>query len=259
MTLDKQQEERVRGAFAVLVDSTPLGADFEELADTQTAKNKTRINGALVFGTAFVVVLLGGLLAWIAFGSSPNEPSPSEVAGTVLPEALDTEGAQSLLDYIPDRQVIRLMRPFSDALPPTFEEYQEVALWTASCIESVGAELVFGTDAEVEAVAEFTPGIPGSKLYVWLAGPVAPGSPAGSGDHASEFCKMMSGYDNVKMYYVNNPSQEDLDAWYDSVRTCLTEEGIDFDEVFYPKTTRENGRSYYEITPTGDVPIHCWP
>lgn len=176
------------------------------------------------------------------------------------PEKPTEKTSASLLDHLPpDRPVFN--RPLSDAFPPTFEEYQEVALWTASCIESVGAELVFGTDSEVEEVLAPVPGISASGLYVFLTGRVAPGSPAGSGVHALDFCRMMSDYEDVEMYYVNSPTQEDIDAWYESLRICLVESGVeDVDSVMGPKTVAEPGdNELHEDLAKEKVPTHCWP
>ncbi len=45
MTLDNQQKERVRGAFAALTDSAPIGVEFDELTQLVVSNTAIRAHG----------------------------------------------------------------------------------------------------------------------------------------------------------------------------------------------------------------------
>jgi len=88
MTLDNQQEERVRGAFAALTDSTPLGAEFDELTNLRSApsvrplasSNRRTHGWVYALAAAAVLVLVGG--AALLFGEigsdTPVATSPAD-------------------------------------------------------------------------------------------------------------------------------------------------------------------------------------
>lgn len=67
MSLPDQHEEKVRSAFAALVDATPVGVEFHELTDSIVAPSRPRQEASrvVVFGAAFLFVsLIGGLMVW---------------------------------------------------------------------------------------------------------------------------------------------------------------------------------------------------
>lgn len=81
MTLSDHNQEKVRNALAVLVDATPVGAEFDELTDPELGSAGKRPRGVLVFGAAFLVVgLLGGLMLWAT--RDVGQSNESDVAAT---------------------------------------------------------------------------------------------------------------------------------------------------------------------------------
>lgn len=65
MTLSDHNREKVRNALAVLVDATPVGAEFDEVTRAQLTPVGRRPRGVLAFSAAFLLVgLLGGLMLW---------------------------------------------------------------------------------------------------------------------------------------------------------------------------------------------------
>ncbi len=253
MTLDNLNEERVREAFAVLTDASPIGVEFEELGSVEIIRPRTIGRPIVAFVSALLVVTLLGVLGVLLF-SSPQalpeaRPAPSDVAG-------DPADLPGLLP--PDRPVFD--RPL-DLLPPTFEEYREVAEWTVACIEAVGVEVVdFGTADVAHGYRGWHPGFFPSDYFSWLTGEVDPNGPAGSADHATAYCKQWSNYDNVFNAYINNPTQEQLDDWHDSIRVCIDGLGIAFSDVFEEPTVHDGGLVYPELKRgSADVPTDCWP
>lgn len=71
MTLSKDQAERVREALSAVVDATPPGVGFEDLLTAVPArepKQRRWPNGVVAFGTAFVVVILIGVVSLLFAG-----------------------------------------------------------------------------------------------------------------------------------------------------------------------------------------------
>ena len=104
MTLDNQQEERVRGAFAALTDFTPVGAEFDELTDVYIAPSVRPLvssesqRGWLIAVAGAVVVLILGLLTVLTRETDP-ELSASAFTWSRVPydEAVfGGSGAQSM-------------------------------------------------------------------------------------------------------------------------------------------------------------------
>lgn len=87
MTLDNQQEERVRRAFAALVDATPLGVEFHDLrgvestASMHSSTEPDHRRGWLVatMSAAAVLILIGGI-AWLLRSPGPDRSPASSVA-----------------------------------------------------------------------------------------------------------------------------------------------------------------------------------
>ena len=154
-----------------------------------------------------------------------------------------------LLELIP---VQPTFRPFSKANPPTFAEYEQAALWTISCIESLGGIVAFdGIDSEVPQIGVPSIGIPADKMYVWaFRSEVEPGSPVRSGEHASAFCRDLF-FEDLQTLYVDSATPADEKVWIDALRFCLIEEGVQGAETIIDRT------SYGSFN--GDVPDHCWP
>lgn len=75
MTLSKYQEERVREALGAVVGTTPPGVGFEDLMTSESTLQPKRVpwpNGIVAFGTAFVAVILIGVVS-LLFGGGEDE------------------------------------------------------------------------------------------------------------------------------------------------------------------------------------------
>ncbi len=99
MTLDRTQVEQVREAFAALVDSTPVGAELEQL-DSVRPSPQPRLRGILygpaVALIAMALVLLVGGLTWLL--RSPDLADPHVVADPIAPETVEGEWTRTLLE-----------------------------------------------------------------------------------------------------------------------------------------------------------------
>jgi len=100
MTLSRNQEEKVRRAIGVLVDTTPPGFEFEELTSTTLApKRRPPISGWLTFATAFLLVaVLGGLVVWATLSEQSDSDTASDPASgevVLLQDPLVVRGAES--------------------------------------------------------------------------------------------------------------------------------------------------------------------
>lgn len=82
MTLSRNQEEKVRKAFGVLVDTTPPGVEFEELTSiTLAPKRRPRLSGWLAFATAFLLVaMIGGFAVWANLGGEADSDTVTDPA-----------------------------------------------------------------------------------------------------------------------------------------------------------------------------------
>jgi hypothetical protein len=96
MTLDQQQEERVRGAFGALTDSAPLGVEFDELASLRLAPSvrplaasSRRLHGWVyaLAAAAAVLVLVGGV-ALLFGGTGSDSPVVTEPETVQAPSSL---------------------------------------------------------------------------------------------------------------------------------------------------------------------------
>jgi hypothetical protein len=91
VTLSTRNEEKLRTAFAALVDVTPVGADFEALTEGQLVPTRRRWSGLAVMATAAIatVVVLAPLMLL------GNRTGPSSTTGDVAPPVGIPEGAPS--------------------------------------------------------------------------------------------------------------------------------------------------------------------
>lgn len=100
MTLSRHQEEKMRRAIGVLVDTTPPGFDFEELGSSTLApKRRPQVPGWLAFATAFLLVaVLGGLAVWATLSEQSDSVTASDPASgevVLLQDPLVVRGADS--------------------------------------------------------------------------------------------------------------------------------------------------------------------